>query len=108
MVVKSSLMKATTRLYAAGVSLIIVGLFLFLLFAVINPMTLKVDTSHCPNFLNYGGACARLYGEILPDFFRENWLVFAILSILVAVFGAVIIAMSKINTMKRRRKAMEQ
>lgn len=86
-----------------GIALIFAGLSLFVLFAVINPMTLKTDTASCPAFEGFGGgSCGKLYGGILPDFFWENWLIFAILSILVAVFGGFIVAMPKLTIITRR------
>jgi hypothetical protein len=82
----------------AGTALIAIGIFLFLLFAIINPMTLKRDTSSCTPFSPYGSAgCGMLYGGILPMFFYQNSLVFEILSLLVATFGIAIVAIDKLK-----------
>lgn len=87
-----------------GVSLIAIGISLFLLFAVINPLTLKRDTSSCtPGY----GPCkyGMMYGGILPMFFYDNSLVFEILSLLVAAFGSVIVAIDKL---KSRQSSIER
>ena len=85
----------------AGIALVVAGLFLYLLIAVINPMTLKKDTAHC--VYGYGtGSCGSEYGGLLPEIFVSYGLVFDILSILVAAFGAVILWMTRLE-----RKPME-
>jgi hypothetical protein len=90
----------------AGTALIAIGIFLFLLFAIINPMTLKRDTSSCTPQSGYGTAtCGMLYGGILLMFFYQNSLVFEILSLLVAAFGIAIVAIDKI---KVRQSSIER
>jgi len=96
----------TRALVYTGTSVIVLGIFLCLLFALINPMTLKRDTSSCLPFPNYGGAmCGMLYGGILPMFFSDNILVFEILSLLVVAFGATLIAIGKV---KLRQSSIER
>ena len=89
-----------------GTALIAIGVFLFLLFAVINPMTLKRDTSSCTPQSGFGAAtCGMLYDGMLPMFFYGNSRVFEILSLLVVAFGIAIIAIDKI---KVRQSSIER
>lgn len=89
----------TRPLVYAGISVIAVGTCLFLIFAVINPSTLKVDMSSCSPFGGFGGGtCGMLYGGILPMFFYENMPTFAILSLLLVAFGASLIVISKLKS----------
>lgn len=83
----------------AGIVMLICGLSLFLLFAVINPMTLKIDDALC--FAFGSGNCGALYGGILSDF-RGNSTVFSILSALLASFGMTILAINNLTTLTKK------
>jgi hypothetical protein len=81
----------------SAILLLVIGISLFLLIGVVNSVTLKTDYAHCIDGGFGSGLCNAQYEGLLPEIFVTNSLIFSILSLLLAAFGAVILAMIRIG-----------